>query len=63
MATSYVDSSERSHLPACSCGWRGRVWAVRVDADTERADHEFNCHPGETAAARAARGSKRREIR
>lgn len=60
MATSRVDSSDRSHLPTCSCGWRGRVWADRSSADTERADHESSCHPGDTAAAQAVWGKARR---
>lgn len=40
-----IDSSDRSHLALCGCGWRGDPMPTKDAAHAALAGHEQRCHP------------------
>lgn len=55
-----LDSSEKTHLAVCACGWRSPITFTRLAAATLLADHEKECHPGTNTRYYAARYERRR---
>ena len=48
-----LDSGPVTHLPICSCGWRGLPTTTRQTAWSQGAAHEAACHPCVNQAAAA----------
>lgn len=56
----YVDGSDCTFLPICSCGWRGDISRSRSYAWKNARTHEMSCHIGGTQAAHALDNNTRR---
>lgn len=50
----FIDSSEKTHVPLCPCGWRGEVYDSKQEAYASLVKHEARAHPNDRRAHIAA---------
>lgn len=48
-----IDSSARTHLPLCECGWRGAIHGSLEEAWQSARAHEERAHTGQIQALQA----------
>ncbi|WP_297587718.1 hypothetical protein [uncultured Mobiluncus sp.] len=58
--TKWIDSSDFSHIPKCTCGWTGGLELSKERAYTALMKHEARAHPGRRTARIAAMNWKAR---
>lgn len=55
MAHIRIDRGARTHLPICSCGWRGATTTDPSRARSQATAHEMQAHAGDHHRRRADR--------